>query len=58
MGTTGHLTQREANVWITEDGSCVRVIVYPNSELGEARAAAKALAQGRGGCCSYVKRRR
>ncbi len=47
-GTTGHLSQREANVWITEDGLVVRVIVYPNSELDEARAAAERLAEERG----------
>jgi len=47
-GTTGHVTQWEPNVWITEDGRVVRVIVYPNSELDEARAAAERLAQERG----------
>jgi ketosteroid isomerase-like protein len=47
-GTTGHVTQREANVWITEDGRVVRVIVYPNSELDEARATAARLAKERG----------
>jgi ketosteroid isomerase-like protein len=47
-GTTGDLTQREPNVWITEDGRVVRVIVYPNSELDEARAAAERLAEERG----------
>ncbi len=47
-GTTGHVTQREANVWIIENGRAVRVIVYPDSELDEARAAAERLAQERG----------
>jgi hypothetical protein len=47
-GTTGHVTQREAHIWITEDGCFVRVIVYPNSELDEARATAARLAKERG----------
>jgi ketosteroid isomerase-like protein len=46
-GTTGHVTQREAQIWITEDGRFLRMIVYPNSELDEARAAAERLAQER-----------
>jgi ketosteroid isomerase-like protein len=47
-GTTGHVTQREAHIWITEDGCFVRVIVYPNSELDEARATAARIAKERG----------
>ena len=47
-GTTGAVTQREGQVWITEDGGFVRVIVYPNSEPDEARAAAERLAQEQG----------
>jgi ketosteroid isomerase-like protein len=47
-GTTGHVSQREAHIWITEDGCFVRVIVYPNSELDEARATAARLANERG----------
>jgi ketosteroid isomerase-like protein len=47
-GTTGHVTQREANIWITEDGCFVRVIVYPNSELDEARVTAARIAKERG----------
>ncbi len=47
-GTTGYVTQREATVWITEDGRVVRYISYPSSELDEARAAAERLAEERG----------
>jgi ketosteroid isomerase-like protein len=47
-GTAGHVTQREPNVLITEDGRVVRIIVYPESELDEARAAAERLAKERG----------
>ncbi len=47
-GTTGHVAQREPNVWITGDGRVVRVSVYPNSELDEARAVGERLAQERG----------
>jgi ketosteroid isomerase-like protein len=47
-GTVGHVTQRQADIWITEDGCFVRVIVYPNSELDEARAAAERVALERG----------
>jgi ketosteroid isomerase-like protein len=47
-GTIGHVTQRQAEIWITDDGCFVRVIVYPNSELDEARAAAERLAGERG----------
>jgi ketosteroid isomerase-like protein len=46
-GTAGHVTQREPNVLITEDGRVVRMIIYPESELDEARAAAKRLAKER-----------
>ena len=46
-GTAGHVTQREPNVLITEDGRVVRMIIYPESELDEARAAAERLAQER-----------
>jgi SnoaL-like domain len=47
-GTTGYVTQRQANIWITEDGGFARVIVYANSELDEARATAARLAAERG----------
>ncbi len=46
-GTAGHVTQREPNVLITEDGRVVRMIIYPESELDEARAAAERLAEER-----------
>ena len=46
-GTAGHVTQREPNVLITEDGRVVRMIIYPESELGEARADAERLAEER-----------
>ena len=46
-GTAGYLTQREPNVLITEDGRVVRMIIYPESELDEARAAAERLAEER-----------
>jgi ketosteroid isomerase-like protein len=46
-GTVGHVTQREPNVLVSEDGRVVRVIIYPESELDEARAAAERLAQER-----------
>jgi ketosteroid isomerase-like protein len=45
---TGHVSQREAHIWITEDRCFVRVIVYPNSELDEARATAARIAMERG----------
>jgi ketosteroid isomerase-like protein len=47
-GTAGHVTQRESNVSVTEDGRVVHMIVYPESELDEARAAAERLAEERG----------
>ena len=47
-GTAGHVTQREPNVLITEDGRVVRMIIYPESDLDEARAAAGRIAQERG----------
>jgi ketosteroid isomerase-like protein len=47
-GTTSYVTQRQADIWITQDGCFVRVIVYANSELDEARATAARLAEERG----------
>ncbi len=47
-GTTGHVTQRQAHIWIAQDGRFVRLIIYPNSELDEARATAARLAKERG----------
>ena len=47
-GTTGQVTQREPNVVITEDGRVVRMVIYPESELDEARVDAERLAEERG----------
>jgi ketosteroid isomerase-like protein len=47
-GTSGHLTQREPNIVITEEGRVARMIIYPQSELDEARADAERLAEERG----------
>ena len=46
-GTTGQVTQRELNVVITEDGRVVRMVIYPESELDEARVDAERLAKER-----------
>jgi ketosteroid isomerase-like protein len=46
-GTANHVTQREPNVLITEGGRVVRMIIYPESELDEARADAERLAAER-----------
>ena len=46
-GTTGQVTQREPNVVITEDGRVVRMVIYPESELDEARVDAERLAEER-----------
>ena len=47
VGIAGWVEQREGWVVVLEDGLVVRVIVYPQSELDEARAAAERLAQER-----------
>ena len=47
-GTTSYVTQREAMVAVMENGLVVRMIIYPQSEIDEARAAAECLAQERG----------
>jgi hypothetical protein len=47
VGTTGHVTRREAAVAIVEEGLVVAQTVYPQPELDEARAAAKRLAEER-----------
>lgn len=47
-GTAGRVTQRESNVFISDEGRVVRITLYPESELGEARADAKRLAEERG----------
>jgi hypothetical protein len=44
VGVTGYVQQREGMVEIIEEGLIVRLIVYPQSELDEARAAAERLA--------------
>ena len=48
VGTSGHVTQREAAVAIVEEGLVVATTVYVQSELGEARAAAERLAEEQG----------
>ena len=47
-GTIGYVTLREPSIWINENGRFIRMIVYPNSDIDEARAAAERLAQERG----------
>jgi ketosteroid isomerase-like protein len=46
-GTTGYVRSREGFVGVFDDGLVTREIVYPRSEIDEARAVAERLAQER-----------
>ena len=48
VGVAGWVEQREGWVVVLEEGLVARTIVYPQSELDEARAAAERLAKERG----------
>jgi ketosteroid isomerase-like protein len=47
VGTTGYVSNREGWVSVLDNGLCVRLVVYPRTEIDEARAAAERLTKER-----------